>query len=166
MFYFVFLLRVQRNSISLGMYILYRPLISPLGPYMVFWGQCYEGQGGGRRRQGLLTEAKWENNSLKPSISTIADNFRDAVYNEKADIDWKKMLCIYHTLASFSMILATSLIALISQPGTSHSGIKNTKLTAHAQLGCYLFIPIRAQASFQWIKAWIILSPKGKGKKA
>lgn len=119
------------------MYILYCPLISPLGPYMVFWGQCYEGQGGGRRREGLLTKAKWENNSLKPSISTIADNFRDAVYNEKADIDWKKMLCIYHTLASFSLILATSLIALISQPGTSHSGVKNTKLTAHAQLGCY-----------------------------
>ena len=60
------------------------------------------------------------------------------MYNEKADIDWKKMLCIYHTLASFSLILATSLIALISQPGTSHSGIKNTKLTAHAQIGCYL----------------------------
>lgn len=38
------------------------------------------------------------------------------------------MLCIYHTLASFSLILVTSLIAMITQCGTSHSGIKNITL--------------------------------------
>lgn len=39
------------------------------------------------RREELLTKAKWENKSLKPSISTIADNFRDTADNGTACID-------------------------------------------------------------------------------
>lgn len=39
------------------------------------------------RREESLTKAKWENKSLKPSVSTIADNFRDTAYNGKAGID-------------------------------------------------------------------------------
>lgn len=75
------------------------------------------------------------------------------------------MLNIYHTLASFSQILVTSLIALLSQPGTSHTGIKISTLSPTDKHGCYLFISIWGYASFQWIKAWIILSPKAKDRR-
>lgn len=55
---------------------------------MVFQVQHYKARGGEVGRQELLTEAKWENKSLKLSISTIVDNFGDTVYNRKAGIDW------------------------------------------------------------------------------
>lgn len=55
---------------------------------MAFRGQRYKARGGEVGRQELLTEAKWENKSLKLSISTIVNNFGDTVYNRKAGIDW------------------------------------------------------------------------------
>lgn len=67
--------------------------------------------------RGIINQAEWENKSVKPSTSTIADNVRDK--------GWYRLVergCVY--IASFSLALATSLIALISQPGTSHSEFK------------------------------------------
>lgn len=121
--------------------------------------------GGGEKRV-IINYGYVRRQITKTSISTIADHFRDTAYNGKVLIS-RKTLCVYYTLpSSLWLYLSISLVALIFQPETGQSRIKTSVASPLHSLGSYLFTPNWGQASFQWIKAGIILRSKGKNGRA